>query len=129
MDAGGILLDITALFDDVDSAEHALVNLQSLGIFPSRYKIRALHLSDAPGRGRAFIGNTNNAADPGGFGANNMAVPGFASIGLTGDAGAAFGRSEPPNGEVQLLLTVEEDTAHRAQSVLISNHGRRVRMA
>ncbi|MCL1806540.1 MAG: hypothetical protein FWG31_02430 [Oscillospiraceae bacterium] len=121
-------MDITALFDDVDTAEHALVNLQSLGIFPSRYKIRALHLSDDPGRGGVFVGNMNNAVEANGFGANNMTVPGFAAIGLRGGPGAAFGRSEPPSGEVQLLLTVDEDTAHRAQSVLVSNHGRRVRM-
>ncbi|MDR0326051.1 MAG: hypothetical protein LBI19_08175 [Oscillospiraceae bacterium] len=113
-------MDITALFDDADSAEHALVNLQALGIFPTRYKIRALHITNGAGRDGIFFANT--AASPGSAPVN-AGAPGFGFAG-----GIAFSGGEPPNREVQLLLTVEDTEAHRAQSALISNHARRVRM-
>jgi hypothetical protein len=103
-------MDVTALFENADSAEHALVNLQALGIFPSRYKIHALHIPD----------NTDNR---GLFGFTAVTgVPGV--TGITNNAGG-----EPPNREVRLLVTVTGDEAHRTQSSLISNHGRQVKMA
>jgi len=36
-------MEITALFDTVELAEGALVNLQSLGVSPNGYKIQALN--------------------------------------------------------------------------------------
>jgi len=99
-------MDITALFDDADTAEHALVNLQALGIFPTRYKIKALHIQEETNAGRrAVYGNIFDITN------------------------SAFGGGEPPNREVQLLVTVADTEAHRAQSALISNHGRRVRIS
>jgi hypothetical protein len=99
-------MDITALFDNVDSAEHALVNLQSLGIFPTRYKIRALHISDGMER------------------SGKTATPAVLNM-LNYTSGPTTGGEQ--NREVQLLVTVEDSAAHRAQSALISNHARRVR--
>ena len=96
-------MDVTALFDDVDTAEHALVNLQSLGIFPSRYKIRALHIPGERGRGTALTGIGGSLSN------------------------VAGGGSEGPSREVQLLMSVEDPVGPKAQSALISNHGRRVR--
>ena len=98
-------MDVTALFDDVDTAQHALVNMQALGIFPSRYKIKALHISNAYGYGQ-------------GYGSPEM-------WGVQSGIGYA---GEPPNREVQLLLTVEEPAVERAKSSLISNYGRQVRV-
>jgi hypothetical protein len=106
-------MDVTALFDDADTAGHALVNLQALGIFPSRYKIKALHIP------------------------SNVTLHPMSATAGTGDryfsAGGYYGISagdsrEGPNLEVQLLLTVEDSAAHRAKSALISNHGRQVRV-
>lgn len=123
-------MEITALFDDVDMAEFALVNLQSLGIFPQGYKIRSLHTEE---RGRdtlvpAADGFTNNlAVNPPGAVPTNLGVAGFA-LSDTSYGGTAFGGGELPNREVQLRLTVDDVSAHRAQSALISNHGRRIRI-
>ncbi|MDR0293701.1 MAG: hypothetical protein LBH95_06060 [Oscillospiraceae bacterium] len=121
-------MDITALFDNVDSAEHALVNLQSLGIFPSRYKIRALHIAEdgehglfAGGAGAAGSMQNTPGISP------LSAAPGFTVASIAG-GGADCGGSEPPSREVQLLLTVDGAVAHRARSALISNYARRVRM-
>ena len=96
-------MDVTALFDDVDTAQHALVNMQALGIFPSRYKIKALHIPNGYGYGQGY---------------GNPEMWGVQS---------GIGR-EPPNREVQLLLTVEESAVERAKSSLISNYGRQVRV-
>ena len=119
-------MDITALFDDVDAAEHALINLQALGIFPSRYKIRALHISENTERGGAFAG-TNVIGGNASGGWANGGFPGFAAFGAAG-GDTAFGGGEPPNREVQMLLTVEDGAAYRARSALISNRARRVRI-
>jgi hypothetical protein len=120
-------MDITALFDDADSAEHALVNLQGLGIYPTRYKIRALHIPDNNDNRGLFGGVTAGLPGVAGIG-SNAGGAGFAFAGIAyGDT--AFGGSEPPNREVRLLVTVDDAEAHRAQSALISNHGRRVQMA
>jgi hypothetical protein len=102
------IMDVTALFDDADAAEHALVSLQSLGIFPSRYKIKALHIPS---------GN----ASPYPISAVNFPAGGFYGI-------SAADNREPPSREVQLLLTVDETAAERAKSALISSYGRRVRI-
>jgi hypothetical protein len=126
---GGDGMDITALFDDADAAEHALVNLQALGIYPTRYKIKALHIHQSGKRAWTAFGNT--AGIPGiGMGVGN-GTAGGTGVAMTGMSygGPAFGGGEPPNREVQLLVTVEEPEAHRTQSALISNHARRVRMA
>ena len=116
-------MDITALFDNADTAEHALVNLQALGICPSRYKIRALHISGcADGRGSTLPANA--AGNPG-FMSIGAVIPGFSD--LPGGSGFSSGSGPRPR-EVQLLVTVEDSAAHRTQSALISNHARRVRM-
>jgi hypothetical protein len=119
-------MDITALFDDADSAEHALVNLQAQGIFPARYKIRALHIAENSNRrGGAVFGNT--AGIPGVSVGNSTGGVGFATpVSYYGDT--AFGIGEGPNREVQLLVTVDGSEGHRTQSSLISNHARQVKM-
>jgi hypothetical protein len=110
-------MDVTALFDDADTAEHALVSLQSLGIFPSRYKIRALHIPGETGRGKALAG----------AGTNNTGYTNFTADGFLYGISAGDNR-ETPSREVQLLLTVEASAAQKARSALISCHGRRVRV-
>ncbi|MDR1692994.1 MAG: hypothetical protein LBR72_06505 [Oscillospiraceae bacterium] len=105
-------MEISALFENVDSAEAALVNLQALGIFPERYKIRSLRDLGGPG-------------EPGGFVTTNgiFATPVVSRMEVGDDSGR-----EEQSEEVQLLLTIgREDSAARVQSALISNHGRRVR--
>jgi hypothetical protein len=98
-------MDVTALFDNVDTAQHALVNMQALGIFPSRYKIKALHIPNGYGYGY-----------------------GHGSPEMWGVQSGIRYAAEPPNREVQLLLTVEESAVERAKSSLISNYGRLVRV-
>jgi hypothetical protein len=121
-------MDITALFDDADSAELALVNMKTLGIFPVRYKIKALHIPENTGRRRAVFGNTTGIAGMSGMGYGNSAGgAGFTFAGV-GYGSNAFFSGEPPNLEVRLMVTVEDHEAHRTQSALISNHARRVRM-
>ena len=126
-------MDITALFDDADAAEHALVNLQALGIHPSRYKIMALRVHQDAERAWAAFGNTTGIPGTGmtaaaGTGFSPAGGPGFAVTGLSHDA-PPFARAEQPSREVRLLVTVADSEARRTQSALISNHGRQVRQA
>jgi hypothetical protein len=118
-------MDITALFDDVDTAEIALTNLKALGIHPSRYKIKALHITEQGERyGNAFA----PAAPVNQNGANIPVNTGFFGTFTVMHGGAAFDTGEAPNREVRLLITVDDREAYRTQSALISNHARRVRL-
>ena len=119
-----MIMDITAVFDDADSAEIALVNLQALGIFPKAYKMRVL-------RDRAD-GGYARGPEYAGYGAYTSGAPAAQNTGgynfiLSDTPGAAFMGAEPPNHEVMLTLTVEDAAVPRVKSALISNHARRVR--
>ncbi len=113
-------MEISALFENVDMAEFALVNLQGLGIFPERYKIRSIHDSE-DGADQRFLPIAGVTG-----GASAVSTPINAVTGMAHD-NTAFSGGEAPNQEVQLLLTVRDDAADRTRSALISNHGRRVR--
>ncbi|MDR1669387.1 MAG: hypothetical protein LBR76_05465 [Oscillospiraceae bacterium] len=115
-------MEISALFDNVDMAESALVRLQALGIFPERYKIRSLYAS---------AGRTDSAHIAGGWGGmpaspiytNAVVSPPYDMV----LDNSAFEGGEPPSQEVQLTLTVGNGIAARTRSALISNYGRQVR--
>ncbi len=117
-------MEISALFDSVDTAEFALVNLQGLGIFPERYKIRSTH--NAEDRDNGFFTIAGAAAN-GPTAATPLNMNGGVAVIGTAYDNTAFGGGEPPNQEAQLVLTVSDAASARTQSALISNHGRRVR--
>ena len=121
-------MDVTAIFPDVDAAEHALVNLQSLGVQPIGYKIRRVRA--LPGRDDADMSDHN---PPAGFSNSLTGAVIGGPLALNVFAMPAAGKRSPtltPDGasrEVELIVTVEDKSGIRAHRALVSNHGRKVR--
>lgn len=105
-------MEITAIFEDVDSAEQALIRLREQGVDPLGYKIKRLR--PLPGQGESHaVSSVNNPP------AFTLSVWNMNESRQT-DTRPAAGR------EVLLSVNVEDASGIRAHRSLVSNHGRRV---
>ena len=123
-------MDITAVFDNVDSAEHAIIGLRSLGVHPTGYKIRRVRPVPKQNNNDMSemnppIGLYNSTLTPG-LGPPMALNAWTMNVARQGEAAP----SPTPDGysrEVQLTVTVEDRSGIRAHRALVSNHGRQVR--
>lgn len=123
-------MQITAIFDDVDTAQHALVQLREQGLNLSAYKIKKVQ----PMQGQGEVDITDYGS-----------LLGIATNQWTGLAPAIAMNPWPinnigqdnsmpsltPDGvsrEVKLILTVEDSKGDSVRHALVSNHGRKVRV-
>jgi len=121
-------MNIAAIFDDVDTAEHALVQLHSLGVHPLGYKIKRIR----PSRRETDLSDVNppvglyNATllpSGGSAAALNAWTMRTAREGGQGNALTPEGHSR----EVELTVTVEDRAGIHAHRALVSSRGRQVR--
>jgi len=118
-------VEITAVFDSIDTAELALLHLQRQGILPIAYKIKTTRPlfykkeRDAP---EVTAGFTNNIG-------GGMQSPQGAVMGLNAQAMGSFSEPVPQEArrEVIMNVTVEDARAVGAHRALVSCHGRRVK--
>lgn len=122
-------MEITAIFDSVDIAECALVQLRYLGIEPKGYKMRTAPRSVDPVDGAYGFPvalntvNTDTAFTAPMMAPGPFALTGFSSINL----GQNGSNGDNAARETLLQLEVPDHLAEQAKSALVSNHGRRVR--
>ena len=108
-------MEITAIFEDVDFAECALVRLREQGLAPLGYKIKATRPLARPSDGGALpqSGFYNSFI-------NGMPMP------LNRERAWNAAGTRAASKEVQLSVFVERDLSGRTYHSLISNHGRKV---
>ncbi len=117
-------MKLTAIFENVDMAEWAIVRLREKGITPKSYKVR--HLSPQAWQGESddipvFMPIPTNNSPTSGNGSMNgswLPIPFFNSV-----------NDRPREGyssEAVLHVNVEDNHAIAAKGILVSNHGRKV---
>ena len=119
---------LSAVFDDVDTADFALAELTRGGVDVEAYRVKHIDGSDQGGTdilfgmpataAAGFAGQTPNFT----AGAPMVNLGGIAAMGVN----APNMRSDARSREVIILATVAENQASAAQGMLVSAGGRQV---
>ncbi|MCL2083715.1 MAG: hypothetical protein FWH06_00470 [Oscillospiraceae bacterium] len=124
---------ISAIFDDVDTADLALADIRRAGVTVEAYRVKPVYgapgTSGTSGTSGAAVGY---AAQPSNYTSEHYPI-GVPAVAFGGVLGVALGGSYASNAygdvlsrEIIMLATVAEHQAADAQSFLVSAGGRQV---